>query len=258
MSQSKFLRVSSTDRSFSNPNESNGNFTVFPIARIEMGQIKKVQVYSCLIPNVFYNIRSSQGQINNTLNLTLGVTNYTVTLPEGQYVLSTTPSATEFKTQLQAVINTAIAPATVVITQDVLTKKLIFTFSTPATILLSSLMSGVIGYTADQPQALVLTMDGLPNLTGYEQLYIHSSTLARMLYLDSKDGGINVICGVNMTEAPFGSYAYLQNNDRALSEYEYYSPSTLDRIDIRLRDVYGNILDPGTYNICLVLKCLYD
>jgi hypothetical protein len=47
------------------------------------------------------------------------------------------------------------------------------------------------------------------------------------------------------------------NNDSDLATIFYEQPRNLNRIDIRLRDTQGKILNIGTKKMTLVIKCYF-
>jgi hypothetical protein len=75
----------------------------------DLNQIAGVRIKTAMIPNSMYNINSSNKTLYMTTSLS-GTTDYTIT--EGQYTITTLIAA------LQTVINAAIGPATMTITQN--------------------------------------------------------------------------------------------------------------------------------------------
>lgn len=252
MSQrSKFLRITSGDKTTTS--ENNGDFFVELKETYTTQRIKEIMVHSAIVPNVFYNIRSSQGEINNTLTFTeLGQAETTVSVPEGQYTL------TEFIAVLEPLMDAAMVGTTVVITQDPASKKLIFTFTgNTVTINNVSLISSVIGLINTPATGAVLTMDSIPNLRGYDEVYIHSSTIGPGNTIDANFGYVSSIINVPFNDAPFGAIAYYQSSVGAEDTIKYNIPIDLSVIKIVLRDAKGNRLDPGTHEIVFILKVFF-
>jgi hypothetical protein len=61
-----------------------------------------------------------------------------------------------------------------------------------------------------------------------------------------------------LVDAPFGGFAYRQNNDDELASIQYDQVRNLSRISIILRDNLGNKLNIGTHKMNVVLKCYLD
>jgi hypothetical protein len=57
-----------------------------------------------------------------------------------------------------------------------------------------------------------------------------------------------------LSDAPFGAYAYKQENDDELASIVYEDIRNLSRLRIVLRDNLGNKLPIGTHTMNIVLK----
>jgi hypothetical protein len=62
-----------------------------------------------------------------------------------------------------------------------------------------------------------------------------------------------MITPINLSDAPFGSYAYRKNDDDELSQISYDDVRNLKRIRLTLRDNKGNVLPIGTHKVSLTL-----
>lgn len=255
----KLILITSNDK---DPAQSstNSDFTVELKEKYNTQNIRRVLVKDIQVPNVFYNVRSSQGVVNNSFTFTeTGQATQTVTVPEGQY--TTTTLITALKTAIDAVLVAGV----VTITQSALTQKLLFSFSVgTATIYSASdptnpnLMANVLGIgTSTAVPAANITADYIPDLQGIQMVYIHSQAIAEAHAIDAGKGLISVIEDVSFHNVPFGGMAFRQNNDDELALIEYSQPRNLSTIRIVLRDDKGNKLDIGTNKISIILKAFY-
>jgi hypothetical protein len=255
--QSKLVTIASSDK---DPTESttNSDFVVYLKEKYTTQEIKYIMVRDVQVPNVFYNIRSSNGTPNNEFKFTqTGQATQLVTIPEGQYNLAT------FITALQAAINAALVGATVSITQNPLTQRLIFTFTAATAIIYDiedgNSMGNAAGITTTNiiPVA-VINAQSLPDLSGIRMVYVHSIDLARSNTIDGSFGLISMAECINLADTPFGNTAYKQSNDSELASILYADKRNINRIGIVLRDEDGNRLDIGTSQMTVVLKIFYD
>jgi hypothetical protein len=266
----KLLVISSEDKD--NPSDSNSDFSVTLKESYYTQNVLRVLVKEITIPNVFPNIRGSEygSSQNNFFACSTGGPPLSVTIPEGQYLLGSINPLLDFVTVLTNRINTAIAPATITITYNELTNKLIFTMagsnltifgsndSPPLSALgATQLINDVIGIGAN---GLSLT-DGVPttapfqvDLSGYQNVYVHSKEVADTHGIDGDSGLIALVDPVSLANAPYGSYAYKQENDDELASVVYEDIRNLSRLRIVLRDNLGNKLPIGNHTMNIVLK----
>lgn len=268
MSLEKLVVLSSYDKE--DPSQSNSNFVVNLKERNATQSVNRIQVKDISIPNVFPNIRGStySDQQNNQLVIDrLGVKSV-ITIPEGQYVISTlgVPPPNDFITTLENAINANYGVNTVTITFDEVTQKLSFTWNIADYKFVSptddarSLMNDVLGITeADTgTTGLVITASATPYLNGYDQVYIQSEQIAGANGIDGSFGLIPLIESISFHNTPFGGYAHKQQNDAELSQIVYEEPKNLSRVRITLRDVTGNLLDTGTHPITITFKVYFS
>ena len=211
--------------------------------------VRKILVSKITVPNVFYNIRSSYGIVNNELKMLDGVTPVSAAVPEGQYTMS------QFLIALKTAIDAAIV-GTVLITANPTTYKLLFAFAPgPVTLLQESSLASVIGLGADLVCAPSASCQSLYDLQGYSNLFVHSPELARSHGIDGGFGQISLLAMVSLATTPFGGNAFYQANDSELSEIVYDSVNPINTVTIILRDSKGNKLDIGTNEMTVVFKC---
>jgi hypothetical protein len=92
------------------------------------------------------------------------------------------------------------------------------------------------------------------DLSGYQNVYIHSKEVADTHGIDGDNGLIALVDPVSLADAPFGAYAYKQENDDELASIVYEDVRNLSRLRIVLRDNLGNKLPIGTHKMNIVLK----
>jgi len=256
---SRYLRISSYDKDPSQ-SKNNGDFVVELKEKFHTQRIKRLLLTQAFVPNVFYNIRSSQGIVNNTLRfLEFGQSESNIPITEGQYTLS------EFIAELTTQFNANLIASVVAITQDAKSKKLVFTFTGAAVQIYGdpdysstagSLMAPVIGLLNDTSSATTLIMEYIPNLRGYDQLFIHSQTIAPGNMVDGNTGLISAIATVSLTDVDFGGMGYFEEHI-AENMIVYSQPANLSVINGILRDSEGNRLDPGTSAVEFIMRVDY-
>ena len=269
MSLEKLVTISSSDKNI-NLSENNSDFTVVLNERNLSQGVNRVLIKEVTVPNVFPNIRgaSYNTSSNNTLLIDKqGVGILAIIIPEGQYVISTlgVPPPNDLITVLTNTIDIAIAPDTVTITLDPITNKLNFLFSSPDYKFLENNpptltpLNNVLGIVNATPAYTnSIDADGLPDLTGLKNVYIHSKDIADLNGVDAGFGLISLAEPVSLVDAPYGSYAYKQNNDDELASIVFEQPRNLSVIRVVLRDEKGNKLNIGTHEINIVFKAYFD
>jgi hypothetical protein len=264
MSLEKLIVLSSEDKA-ATESSSNSDFIVNLKERYYTQNILKVLVKECSVPNVFPNIRGSDyGSSSNNTFVIRDNTVRTITLPEGQYLINSSNPALDFTTILQNALN-AVSTSTWVVSYNELTNKIEFEITAGFPVFLfsnvppfgdpTSTMSEVLGLT-DNIQILVGNTgvpQGQVDLSGYQNVYLHSKEIALSHAIDGDFGLISMITPISLSDAPFGSYAYRKNDDDELSQISYDDVRNLKRIRLTLRDNKGNILPVGTHKISLTL-----
>lgn len=257
MSLEKIIVISSDDKDPSQSN-SNSDFVVNLKERYYTQNINRILVKDILVPNSFYNVRSSDGEVNNTLKLKEGANpDVVATIPEGQYTI--TQLIPVLQTSIDAVLTGGNA---VTIAQDAVTQKLTFTFSLTPTLIYAisepDLFADLIGVSADTASALSVTAQFPPDLSGYNMVFIHSQDLSQYHGIDGDFGLISLLENVSLHDVPYGAFAYRQNSDDDLALVQYEQPANLNRIRIVLRDHKGNKLDIGTKKMEVTVKAFFS
>lgn len=255
----KLLVISSEDKD--NKQDSNSDFNVALKESYYTQNVLRILVKEITIPNVFPNIRgssygSSQNNILNFLNFNVAQPQ-SVILVEGQYLIGSVNPLLDFVSSLENVIN-AVSTSTLSIVYNDLTNKLIFNVISgqTTTLLASSPMASVLGITNDLVlQPLTPTSaQAQVDLSGIQNVYVHSKEIADTHGIDADSGLISLVECVNLSNAPYGSYAYKKNDDDELSSIVYEDIRNLSRLRIVLRDNLGNKLPIGTHKLNVVLK----
>jgi hypothetical protein len=252
MSLEKLVTISSDDKD--SDSVSNSNFWISLKENYYTQNISRILIKEATVPNCFYNLSNGvgNGKQNNTLGYFDGPVQQSFEIKQGQY------NVDQFIT---ALIAGFLSNGTnVAIVQDELTQKLIFTFDNLITIFADSFMAPVLGINSNlscQPATQTYSQYP-PDLSGINAVNIHSSILAESNGIDGNSGLINLLERVSLHDIPYGSFGYKQNNDNDLAMVSYAQPKNLQRIDIRLRDTQGNILDIGTKKMSIVIKVYFS
>jgi len=275
MSLEKHIIISSEDKDVSSSN-SNSDFVVNLAEKYYTQNILKVLVSEVTVPNVFPNIRGPDygTSQNNLLGVSTGGPPLSIIVPEGQYLLGSVNPLLDFVTVLTNVINASIGPATIAINYNELTNKLEFTMTGSNLTIYGSnnvpplsasgaqiLINDAIGIGANGlflPDGVLTSAPFQVDLSGYQNVYVHSKEVALSHAIDGDSGLISVVSPVSLVDAPFGGFAYRQNNDDELASINFDQVRNLSRISIILRDNLGNKLNIGTAKMNVVLKCYLD
>lgn len=251
MSLEKLITISSDDKDADS--NSNSDFYVSLKEKFYTQQIQRILIKEATVPNCFYNLSDgvNNGKQNNVLNY-FDINNpLTFTIAPAQYNID------QYITALIAgfLSNGVI----VVITQDDLTQKLVFTFTNDTTLDAKSSMAPVLGMTNSFTclAGVPTSPQFPPDLSGINAVNIHSTALGEAHGIDSNTGLISLVERVSLHDIPYGSFGYKMNNDSELATIFYEQPRNLNRIDIRLRDTQGAILNIGTKKFTLVIKCYF-
>ena len=232
---------------------SNSNFVIDLKETYLTQGIIRVLIKDVSVPNVFYNVRDgTNGSQNNQLTFTeTGQPQEVVSIPQGQYTSGTLLPA------VQAAMNAVLVSGTVALTQDTLTQVYIFTFTGTTAIINKGSLGTVMGVTSNIGPSGLITSQSVPDLNGYQVVYVHSKDIGQTHGIDGGFGLISTIEDISFNNVPFGNYAFRQNNDDTLSTILYDVPRNLSRIAIVLRDDKGNVLDIGSHQLTIILKVFY-
>lgn len=243
------LRISSEDKTPA-LSVSNSNFVV-QLTDQKLQNATSFLVKEIKFMNNFYNVRNSNRFFTYTET---GQPQSTINIAEGQYLL------TEFISALQTSLNADLVSGTVVITQDPINKKLIFTFTGTTALFFNktdgNLMASIVGILNSSTAPVgVYTADDIPDLTGVQNVYLHSRSLA-ISNLIEKDGLFSVFESVCI-DVPFGAVQCKTNSDDELAQVAFNDTRNIQRIDIKLRTVDGELLDLRNQQVTILLKVFF-
>ena len=224
-----------------------------------MANINRLAIKNIIVPNVFYNINNTGYNRFNTGNNELFIKNITQNVPSsiflnpGNYTIS----------QLITVINTqlSLSGTGLSVTEDAVTKKLVFTSSGDLFAYSTDSMGGYLGMvnppSFDGPGTLIYTLEGFPNLSGVKEIYIGSQRMSDGSHMVIPFGStLPIIAAVPLTVG-FGEFQTYIAPNIELDELvfpSYSAGSNLRTIDIQVRDSFGNILDTGGLPTTITFK----
>ena len=254
MSNEKLLVLNSKDRT----DGTNGRFTV-QFNDSSCQQVVKCLVKDLWIPNLFYNITSS----NNTLEFKQNAqANTSINIPTGQYSID--QLIVQIKNSMDAVL---IDGTIVTITKSSTLFTLTFTFTGAGTVannnvvlFNTSSISDVIGLKSTNVATFIINLEMPFNLKGVEYVQVHSDQVGEVHGLDSGVSGyIDLVESVSLAETPFGTIAHRQNNNDELAMILYEQPRNLSIINVTLRDESGNrLILPDNAYVTVILKIFFD
>ncbi len=249
----------------------NANYNITLPERIT--NVRSMQLRNIEIPITFYNISSNLG--NNTFTLKILQNETQIIIPDGQYTDS------ELVTKINNLIATAGSPFSTFISVSITDKKTTIsnTGSNSCTITFDSrpdsnpcdsLMSRLgwkLGYrkkSYEIAQIYSEVSESFVDLTGPRYLFLildeftngnpHSFlSLSKTSQLSSQQ--ILARIAINYQTNPFGSILSAERYNYALSDTRRYSNEVnLQRLNIRLVDEFGNIMDLNGTDISLCLE----
>ena len=250
--QSRTLFISSDDQ-FAGESASNSDFVVYLKEKIDTQQVRRIIVKSIKVPNVFYNIRDSFGEVNNAFVYDAGGVPKESKVTPGQYTLTELLAA--LKLQMDIDVGAAVT-----IVENTITHKL--TFSTAAITLnidfgQSSGLNYALGFSAATATAISVTAPSTYDISGLTEVFIQSRALAHSNGVDGNFGVVPILDSISLVDAAFGSYASRETSDSEVNEIRYPRPTNLSKIDIALVDRVGNVLDIGVSDMSIAIKMYY-
>jgi len=230
----------------------NNNFTVELKESYGLQQISHIAVESASIPKLEYNINSR----NNILMFKYGLgLMIPLVFNPGQYDITT------LLTTLKNKLDTSAGGIFFTVSQDSITRKITITSSGQAFEFGSgSTIFGVLGFVPGTTVIgnLSVTALRLPDLGGTLTAFVHSNALANGSTLNASVGSISVLTSVDFSDVPFGSYGHFQTSDIELSKIRFSQPRNLSVIDVKVRDIDGNLLTIDNSEVLVVIRCYYE
>lgn len=187
----KYLRINNQERTSGTPTNFQINLGNDPI----LDRCEQIQLISCIIPNVGFNVSAKIG--NNTFTIQFaGFPETILVISDGFYTTA----------DILTLLNAIPAPSgTIVFTQDPITGSIIATSSALSITIRGSPsfpntsgLNSYLGFTSTQT-SLVITSQSRPALNGDTIFFIHSADLGmNITYLDTKTSGgeINDVNGM--------------------------------------------------------------
>ena len=250
-----FLTISSADREYG----TDSNFTY--TAPSNLSNYRKIRLHSAQLYRSFYNVTDGTGTAppNNRFSFVIsssssGGTTYDVTIPQGNYTVSTMLGA------LVSAINAVVAPLTVTMALSTLTSKVTITLSDP-TKYIRVLPLGpnvglnlMLGFSRFNPTAYSLgsvTAPRVMNLQRYLALYLNCSFVTGRSYLSVVKGKAN-LGGIIPISQEFGQVISYVNY---LSDYLDVSSGLISQMNFRITDDFDNEIDLNGTVVNLAFEC---
>jgi hypothetical protein len=252
MSETNYVIINSRFRNSSSSSTSDFTFDLG-----ESLEVSEVAIKSVSMINAVYNVPANY----NTLITNNGTADLAITIPVGQYDITTLISAVE------GALTTAYG-GTNTITLNAVTKKLEFSTTTPLKykITADSPLANILGF-GDPPYGTFLAYWPsipnssvnalyLPSLEGENNYHIVSKTLGQgqgsLLKDNSKKPIILTIpCNVN-----FGEVINYEVNEIHLNKRHFTRPINIQSIDIQLIDDEGELVDLGNSQVEIVVQII--
>lgn len=187
----KYIRINNQERSSGSPTNFQVNLGNDPL----LDRCEQIQLISCIIPNVGFNVSAKIGNNVFTIQFT-GFPAIALVIPDGFYTTA----------DILTLLNTIPAPSgTLVFTQDPITGSIVVTSSALVVTVIGSAsfpntsgLNSYLGFTSTQT-SLIVTSESRPALNGDTIFFIHSAELGmNITYLDTRTtgGSINDVNGM--------------------------------------------------------------
>lgn len=246
----KFYRISSKERLNGTPY----NFSVLFGNDSRFDRVTECHLISASIPNVMNNISADLGNNIFTANASIaGPIN--VLFVDGYY------NTNQVIARLESEINLIIAPSTISITQNPITKKLVFSVIGESIQYDNTGLNFTLGITENIPAVASVSAQALPNLTGNTMIYIHSRDLGQNVTYLSGNGEVNDVNGafVIPVNVPYGVHQTYEGNENLDRQVYGNAGRSIKGLQIVLRGNNGRLLTELSDNFesVITLKLLY-
>lgn len=209
-------------------NRSSGDVSNFVLNLTPSIRISSAAYTSSEIPFTFYATNNT----NNQIQFTVGANTYLATISPGNYEI------TSYVDTVQTQMNALFPGFTVSYARE--THKITINNSTNFTILATSSASRQLGVATTAAQSTTWTSQNAVDISGPKYLLLHSLALTNQKiiksYVDSLPS--DVVAKISIVGAP-GDILIDNVNQNLL----YRTPQLIDKIDIRLTDENGELID---------------
>lgn len=258
-------RISSHDRT--NKTDNSSLFSVdVPHSTTSFSNVLAIQLLSATIPSSFYNIDSyTVTDEDPVLSFYYNGALLELVVPRGQYVIITDRTASPFPdndllTVIENLFNTATG-TTITWSYDTVKNLLTLTHATNNLEIKSDNLRDAnilakLGFLNVQGPATSLTANTLPNISGPQELFIHVSQLSNDTIDLDRENGISMIGNV-FVDSPFGSTNHYEIKSSMANLIKYGTKRTIDFLDIRVRDSYGNIINLNNQDWTMLIRAYY-
>jgi hypothetical protein len=253
--KTRLLRIASSDQ-VSELSLNNSRFTVSLNETLNVQQIKGYSVLSVSFPNVFNNVREADltSRIVILTDGGGGPIEQIIDLDDGFYDID------DLSAVLKTKIDVLIAPDTISIApKSNYDSRLVFTVTGSTTISYKTeqgKLHKLLGIDQDSTFLSTYTCDSMTKLQGTTNAYLHSKVLAQNNLLDAEGRIFSVAVSVPV-RAEFGGWVHWESNDEDLHSVMFESPRNLQRINIVIRNLDGDVLDIGQNELIVVLRVFY-
>lgn len=238
-------------------------------------QVKRVSFLSCVFTNSAYNIISKGTDTNNTFTFSIDrtgapdVVQQSLQITEGFYDIDSLMAAVE--TKIQSFFTAEGLGETLTLTQDSLTNRVSATYGKGIMITSSFSMNpntdgskslwSMMGFFPNLNEVVLynvpLVADYVPSLAGLRQVYLVSDVLASGYQIDEKGKFQNVAINIPVT-APFGGVNVWECKQDSLCEITYPTPRNLQRVDFKLTDEDGSVVNLNGSSVKVELKVWFN
>lgn len=244
----KLLRISSRDRN-NLANTTSSDFTITLDNIDSAHDLKSVVVKHISFTNTIYNITSK----NNTLTYNIASSPTSVSIAVGQY------TATQFKTALEAVASGIV----LVMTLDPITYK--YTLATTTAIewlpIDNNPMAEILGIsTGSGSDVTSHVCASTVNLSGIQNLFVRCSNLSFTNLVSSRANINSDVLAIIPITSEFGfNEQYISSHSEIddVDSLSLHSGKNIQKMNIKLTDDDGDIVDMNGSDIILVLKVYY-
>lgn len=263
---SRLLRLSSD---FDVSNSGRSTFFVNNLSRMtETDKIIRAVCKSVSFVNNAYNIYTEGVFKNNVFNwdVEFGVStnNHSYTVTEAGFYTAQ-QLIDILKPVIEATLQAIIPAVTLTMEIGTFSKKIEYSLSTVGVALVLGGQQGIdglnkaLGNNEDSGQIVspnTYVSDSLPNLSGLQNVYVHSTTLSEGNLVDGDVENHDVIAEVPV-DVPYAVRVNYESRDDELDSVNYASLRNFDSVAVSLRDINNNEIELNGGNVIIVLKIYY-